>query len=324
VRYLTDGDVERLVSVADARAAVERAFLALGRGTAAVQARRRTTAEPPPGTPAGPAKLSTLGAVLLDEGVLGAKVYATVAGRFSFLVVLFAADDGRRLAVLESDALTRLRTGAASALAVERLARPASARLAVFGAGALADAHARALAAVLPLREIRVVGRREPPEAFARRTEEAIGVPVCATTDAAVALEDADVVVTATRSATPVFDGRLVRPGLHLCAAGTSLPDARELDEEALARCDRIVVEWKEQARMEAGGLVHAVAAGRRSWDEVAELADVLRGHAPGRNGPEEVTLYQSVGIGLEDVAVAAVAWARAEAEGIGHVLRSS
>jgi ornithine cyclodeaminase len=317
VRYLTDGDVERLVGVAEARVAVERAFRSFGQARAAVQARCRTAV----GVAAGDVKLSTLGAVLSDDGVLGAKVYSTVGGRFSFLVVLFAADDGRRLAVLESDTLTRLRTGAASALAAEHLAAPGARRLALFGAGALARAHAAALAEVLPLVEIRVVGRRGAPVAFAREIEAATGVPTCATTDPAAALDGADVVVTATRSTTPVFEGGLVRPGVHLCAVGTSRTDARELDDTALARCDRIVVEWKEQARAEAGGLVHAVASGARSWDDVAELADVLLDRAPGRAGPDEVTLYQSVGIGLEDVAVAAVAWRRAEVEGIGQRL---
>lgn len=303
--YLTDDDVARLVSPADALDAVTSAFAAFGRGDAAVQRRERTDA--------GGVKLSTLGAVLPsaggEGGVLGAKVYSTVGGAFTFLVVLFAAADGRRLAVLDSGALTRLRTAATSVLST-RVLRTRSApveRVVVFGSGSQGRGHVDAFSAAYPDADVVTVGRSTD----GGDVEKAVGA--------------ADVVVTATRATTPVLLGAWLPDGVHVCAVGTSRPDACELDAGAYARADVVTVEWLPQARHEAGGLVQAVDAGVLTWDDVVELAPLV---AFGEFGAPEttelaesgsgVTVFQSVGIGLEDVAVAEVAWRLAVETGAG------
>lgn len=314
MRFLRDEDVAALVSPADALAAVRAAFEEAASGSAAVQPRVRTTA--------GGAKLSTLGAVLERRGVLGAKVYATVGGRFTFLVALFAAEDGRRLAVLESDALTRLRTAATSVLATEVLRPKAPRRLVVFGSGLQATGHVAAFTDRWALDEVVIVGR-EARVSVAADLEAATSTPVraVATGGAAAAVAEGDVVVTATRSTTPVLRGSWLAHGAHVCAVGSSRPEAQELDADVYERAALVAVELRDQAEQEAGGLVDAVAAGAVAWDDVAELADVVGGAVVPRESDDEVTVFQSVGIGLEDVAVAACAWEAAERGGRGVVL---
>ncbi|HET7654909.1 MAG TPA: hypothetical protein VFK42_17885 [Acidimicrobiales bacterium] len=304
--YLDDDAVVGLVSPDDALVAVRDAFAAFGRGEAAVQRRERTDA--------GAVKLSTLGAVVPTAGVLGAKVYSTVGGQFTFVVVLFAADDGRRLAVLESGALTRLRTAATSVLSTQLLhGGRAVDRVVVFGSGAQGRGHVAAFTAAFGDVDVATVGRSTP----AGELEKLVGA--------------ADVVVTATRATTPVLSGRWLGDDVHVCAVGTSRVGACELDTAVYERASVVAVEWREQARNEAGGLVQAVEAGVLSWDDVVELGALAS--SAGRfgdygplfdtevtesNGGGRVTVFQSVGIGLEDVAVAAVAWRHAVDRGVG------
>jgi ornithine cyclodeaminase len=313
VRFLTNADVDALVDPAAALTAVHGAFEELARGSAAVQARERTAV--------GDVKLSTLGAVIAGDGVLGAKAYSTVAGNFSFLVVLFAADDGRRLAALESDALTRLRTAATSTLAARLLARPSPKRLVVFGSGSLAQGHVHALADAFEPESVTMVGRT-PPVEVAAELSSSLRVPV-STGEARASLEGADLVVTATRATDPLFPSSWLPDGAHVSAVGSSRPEARELDDDTYRRARTVAVEWRPQAAREAGGLLHAVEAGAVTWERVVELADLLAERVPGRVSPDDVTLFQSVGIGLEDVALAAEVWRRAEAADVGVVLGS-
>jgi ornithine cyclodeaminase len=304
VLFLTNEDVAAAVGPAEALAAVRNAFWAWAEDRAAVQDRVRTAVSD--------VKLSTLGAVVVDDsdpdgGIVGAKTYSTVGGQFTFLIVLFAASDGRRLAVLEADTVTRLRTAATSTMAVQLLARPDPPSVVVHGSGIQARSHVEALAAALPSSTFLLVGRTRPVEAAAALTARC-GVEVIASDDRHAGLEEGTIIVTATRSAVPLFDGTALAPGTTVCAIGSSRPETRELDDDAYAGASRIVVEWRQQARREAGGLMQAADTGLVDWNDVVELADLVAGRASGRADDAERIIYQSVGIGLEDVAVAAAA----------------
>lgn len=301
MRHFSDDEIEALASGAEIGAALESAFRQFGAGRAAVQPRVRIEA--------GGTKLSTMGAVLPDERVAGAKIYTTVAGRFTFVIVLFASD-GRPLATFDGGALTKLRTAAVSAVAAKVLARPDASVLAVFGTGVQARAHVPALAGVLPIREVRVVGR-DSAEDFVAEVRQRCGIDARAAS-AAEALAGADIVVTATRAAQPLFDGARVPDGAFVAAIGSSRPDSRELDDALVGRADPVVVEWKEQARSEAGDLIQAAAGGALDWSRVMELGDLLAGGVPPKRHPGSVALFKSVGIGLEDVALAAMIYRNA------------
>ncbi|MGF6917250.1 ornithine cyclodeaminase family protein [Paraburkholderia sp. 40] len=299
--HLNDAQIDALVGFDEAIPTLEQAFRALSRGRAAVQRRVRTEA--------GGLKLSTLGAVLPEAGVTGAKVYTTINGRFSFSIVLFSTDDGRPLATLDANALTRIRTAATTVLAVRALAREDARAVAIFGTGVQGRAHAQALAAHTGLQSFRIVGLDNVVQVVdeLNARHRARGVKATAG-EAAEAVRDADVIVTATRATGALFDGATLAPGAMVAAIGSSLPYTRELDDTTLARASRIVVELHEQAREEAGDLVQA-APGTFDWRNVVELGDVLEGRASGRVRSEDIVVYKAVGIGLQDVALAGLAW---------------
>ena len=219
--------------------------------------------------------------------------------------VLFDAESLSPVAVLDGTALTNLRTAAVSGLATRHLARPDASRLVILGAGATANAHLDAILAVRPIRIVRVVSRSPgPAEALAARARDA-GLDAEVAGPEAVA--EADVVCTCTTSERPVFDGALLAPGTHVNAIGAYRPDMRELDDEAVARA-RVVVETREAALAEAGDLVIPLRAGRIRADHVvADLGELVRG-AVVRRGPEDVTVFKSVGIAPEDLVVARAA----------------
>ncbi|VVE15921.1 ornithine cyclodeaminase family protein [Pandoraea terrigena] len=299
--HLTDAQIDKLIGFAQAIPALESAFRELARGAAAVQRRVRTEAQ---GT-----KLSTLGAVLPGADVAGAKVYTTLRGQFNFVIVLFRASDGACLATLDANAITRLRTAATTMLAVRALARRGARTAAVFGTGVQGAAHAHALAQFTDIKTLHIVGIEGDAAlaALLNATYGAQGVMARAvSTDEA--LDGAEVVITATRSTTPLFDGHALSPGAFVAAIGSSLPHTREIDDNTLARAARIVVELREQAREEAGDLMLA-APGLVDWSGVAELGDVLEGLTPGRQRDDEIVVYKAVGFGLQDVTLAALAY---------------
>lgn len=303
MRHITDTMIDAAVTPADAQRALLEAFAAFGEGHAAMQERIRTEA--------GGVKLSTLGAVVPGQAVAGAKVYTTIQGRFSFVILLFSTRDGRPLASFDAGAITRLRTAACSVLAAQRLARPASQRLVLFGAGTQGTAHVEQFAQAYSLETISVCDPWLRPghldELAARCGAEVRAVDA---QQAQQAVESADIVVTASRSETPLFAGERLRPGVFVAAIGSSLPHTRELDDIALSRASVIAVEWRPQSLREAGDLVLADPAAVPP-EKIVELGELVSGRAPGRRSDADIAIYKSVGVGLEDVALAGLAYRR-------------
>lgn len=299
MKLITNQQVAELVTTKDAIAAIRQAFATAHAG--AQQCRVRTTA--------GQIMLSTMGAVLPGEGIAGAKVYTTIGGRFRFVILLFSAKDGAPLAAIEADEMTGLRTAAATAVATGFLARNDAATLAVIGTGVQARAHIPALCAVRNFTDILVAGI-ENREAFAADITRTTGIParVVRVDDAAAS---ADVLLTVTRSRKPLFSGHLVREGAFVAAIGASKADVRELDDICISKASAVVVEWKQQAREEAGDLV-LCGSGVLDWDKVIELADVVSGASELVRRPSDIVVYKAVGVGLEDVALAGLVYRRA------------
>jgi alanine dehydrogenase len=212
-------------------------------------------------------------------------------------ILLFKPDTGEPLVTMDGRLITEVRTAAVSAVATQRLARRDASVLAIIGSGVQARSHLEALRLVRDLREVRVWSPRRAA-AFA----EEHGVLAAASAEEAV--RGADVVVTATTSSTPVLSGEWVSPGAHINALGAPRPDWRELDDEVL-RHARIYVDSREAAMTESGDVI---AAG----EIFAEVGEVVSGAKPGRRSAEEVTLFKSLGLAVEDVATAELTYRKA------------
>jgi ornithine cyclodeaminase len=302
--HLDDATIAGLLDPASVTEAVGDAFAAWGRGEAATTQRARAAA-------AGQ-MASAMAAVVPPYS--GGKLYATANGVFTFVTVLFD-HDGRLLCTMDGDVLTRLRTPAGSALAVRAMAAPDARTAAVLGSGRQAWPHLEMLAAELPALERLAVWARRPEaaEALVARAV-AQGIPAVAAAQAAGAVEGADVVVTVTASPHPLFAVDAVSDRALLCAVGATKYDRCEIDPETVGRCAAVVCDDVTGSRVECGDLVRAVHAGTFRWDDAVELHDVLAGNVSVPRAGAAPVLFETQGVALQDVAVAALAYRRAVA----------
>ena len=312
--YLTERDVVGLLSMEDALQAVEDGFAALARGEASNIPRSRF---PLPG-----GAFNVMSAAAPGLGVMGLKTYGTSGGSATFHVQLSSTDTGELLAIIEASALGQLRTGAASGVATRHMAREDASTVGIIGAGRQAEAQLRAVCLV---RDIRRVGVYSPTaerrEAFAARMAARLGIEARPVDSAEACVRDSDIVVTITSSSEPVVEGRWIEAGTHINAAGANHWLRRELDQEAVEKTSVIVVDDLAQARVECGDLMHPVDRGVLTWEQVRSLAEVVAGVTPGRRREEDVTLFESQGIALEDIAAGARVYRLALEKGVGKEL---
>lgn len=312
---LRDVDVRRVLTMPEALRAVEDAFAAVARGEALNIPRQR-------GTLAN-ATLNTMGAIVPALDLAGIKCYpvvrqdTTVGSSLTMLV--YRISTGKLIGVMDANSLSQIRTGAASGVATKYMARQDSRVMTLFGSGWQAQTQLEAIALVLPgLERVHVIGRSTKRalqfcEEMGRRVDLDLGVPP----NVEAAVRESDVITTITGAHDPVFDGRWLPAGVHINAAGSNYANKREIDAVCVRRAHRIVVDDLELARLESGDLIGA-GVQDLDWRRVRALADVVCGNAPGRASSEEVTLFESQGLGLEDVAVAGRALDLAREQGIG------
>ena len=204
-------------------------------------------------------------------------------------------------------------------MAAKFLARPDAATVGILGTGWQAESQLEALCRVRGIGEVRCFSRdASRRHAFADRMAQRLGLPVHAVATPREAVQGMDIVVTATDSARPVVRGEWLERGVHVNAIGANRLESRELDAAVIQRCTFIAADSLEQARLEAGDLASSVAGGILDWDEVHELPSVVCGRLKGRRKAKDVTLFKSLGLAIEDVAVGAWVYERARKEGMG------
>lgn len=313
--FLDEKCVADLIGMDDALEAVEEVFGEVGRGNVTNVPRVRA-----------PLKNGTLritAAVLTYRGYYGIKVSSTTifesgAGR---VFSLYKADTGELCAIVQVFAMGAMRTGAASGIATKYMARPDASRLGIVGTGRQARTQAQAICKVRPIREIRAYSRSaENRDRFCADLEE-LGVKAVAATSPEDAVRACDVVVTATTATEPVLHGEWLAAGTHLNAIGANYEYRRELDAVTVARAEVIATDDREQVQYEATDLTAPVRDGIIGWDRVVGLGDIVAGNIAGRQSDEGLTLFKSLGVALEDVALAARAYEKAVKTGVGTPL---
>jgi ornithine cyclodeaminase/alanine dehydrogenase-like protein (mu-crystallin family) len=314
VLLLTEDEVRRLLTMDMALEAVEQGLrkLALDEAVNVPRARAQTDH----------AMLHTMSAAAKSLGVMGAKVYSTSRRGAQFLLPLFDGKTGALLSLMQADYLGQVRTGAASGVATQYMARQDASEVGLFGSGKQARTQVQAVCRVRRVRRVQVYSRNEENRRrFAAELSELCQTEVVPVSRPEMAAENKDVVITATTSREPVLNGAWLAQGTHLNAVGSNFLGKAELDAATFRRVAAVVVDSKDQARIEAGDFQQAFEEGSLHWSDVRELGQVIVGRYKGRAHDYDITLFKSLGIAVEDLAVAARVYARAQAEGVGRLI---
>lgn len=302
--YIKENDVTALLDMPSAIQALRDAFAARAR------AREEAVIVPRTRWAFGDKRLNVMGGGITAQGRYALKSY----GSGAYHVLLYSAQG--LLAIIEANNLGQIRTGAATGVATEKMARPGAGKVALIGSGRQARTQALALKAVGKLNELAVSARdRGRLETFCAGLKGELGVPVRAAGSAEEAVAGANIIVAATNSATPVVMNGWLKPGTHVVGMGANAANRREIDPEIVLRASLLVTDDVEQAKMEAAEFIDLNKVGKLDWSRVKPLHEIIT--APSVARPDgEITLFKSLGVGLEDVAVASVIYDRAMASG--------
>lgn len=311
IRYLTEADVKQLITMTLALEAVEEAHRALAEHRAIDVPRARIHL--PGGTQ------HVLQAAAPGLGYIGFKYYYTRPTGKSFYVHLINTESARLEAIIEAIHMSMVRTGAASGIATRHLASPDATVLGQIGAGYQGIGQLEAVCGVRKIRSARVYARnRDRLTAFCNTMSRKLGIEVAPANSAEAAVRGAHVVNVITKSAEPVLQGNWLEPGQHVNAAGSNALSRRELDEEAVKKCDIVTVDSRGTARNECGDLLPAIEKGWHRWETLTEIGEVIAGRAAGRSSARQITLYESHGMGIQDLYAGARVSALARERGIG------
>lgn len=313
--YLTEADVDRLFDMDAALYAVESSLIHQSNGNAINQPRQQLNAGPD-------THVNMMMASDGEWGVFGFKTYTFAGGVYNFFVFLSDSRTGALLAIIEANRMGQLRTGAATGIATKFMAPPEASSVGVIGSGFQARTQLEAVSKVRNLGRVKVYSpNHERRNAYALEMSERLELDVVPAQSARDAVSGAEIVVTITSSRTPVLYGEWLEPGMHVAAAGGADPYVSELDFAAVESADLIVVDDRSQARIESGELMMPASRGLLIWERTRELWQVVGGQASGRDNPEYVTLFKSLGMALWDVASAKVVYDRAIEQGIGRAV---
>ena len=323
MRILTQAEVTRLLPMGECITLMEQALASLARGEVVLPLRPVLRI---PDTPNVFAMMPTYSAVLPAFGV---KLITVFPGNHDSdldshqgAVLLFDQTRGQLVAMMDASSITGIRTAAVSGVATQLLALPNASTLAILGSGVQGRTHLEAMRAVRPITTVRIWSRSaEHARAYAVWAKRTYGLEVEVVASAERAVRGAHIICTTTAAREPILQGDWLAPGAHVNAVGSSAPGARELDSAAVVRA-RVYTDRRESALNEAGDLIIPMREGAITAEHiVAELGEVIVGKATGRGSPEEITLFKSLGIAIEDLASACHVYARAEREQVGVVV---
>ena len=264
--------------------------------------------------------MQLMSGVCYYRDAMGLKVYTSFRTGTRFMVLLFSAEIGDLLSIVQADNLGRMRTGAASGVATKYLAKESARIVGMIGSGGQAATQLEAVSAVRNIESARVYSRRpEPLAAFCTTMSEKLGIDVSPAPSPEEAVTGADVIVTITNARDPVVKGEWVSEGAHINAAGSNSLVRKEIDNDSVRKSDIITVDSREQAQLECGDLLVAAERGVVNWETVTELGDVVSGKTPSRTSDSQITLFESQGLAIQDVATATKIYELALANDLGQ-----
>jgi ornithine cyclodeaminase/alanine dehydrogenase-like protein (mu-crystallin family) len=314
VLFLTEEDVRHLLTMDMALEAVELVLRKMALDEAANIPRARSQTDH--------AMLHVMSAAAKTLGVMGYKAYSTSRKGAHFHVGLYDGKSGALQALIQADYLGQMRTGAASGVATQYMARHDASEVGLFGSGKQACTQLMAVCKVRKVRRVQVYSpNEERRRAFADEMSKLCQVDVVPVPRPELAAEDKDIIITATNSREPVLNGHWIAEGTHLNVIGSNFLGKAEVDAVAVRRCESIVVDSKDQARLEAGDFTAALEEGSIHWADIHELGQVIVGRYTGRAHSQDVTMFKSLGVALEDIAVAARVLAKAQTQNVGKLL---
>ncbi|MCI0439123.1 MAG: ornithine cyclodeaminase family protein [Chloroflexi bacterium] len=314
---LTDNEVSQLMTMGDAIEVIEDSFRQAGEGLTWNRPRSRIR------MPAGFHHL--MAAAVLGSNVFGLKTYTSFRSGVRFLVILYDSNSGDLLAMVQGGKLTQLRTGAVSAVATKYMAREDSTTVGIVGTGFQGRAQLEGVCGVRSIKSVKAFDAVEDSaKRFAGEMSKELGVEITAVASAEEAVKDVDIVITMTTSRTPVLLGDWLQPGQHINAAGSNHWIRQEVDDNVIRKASIIIVDSLEDAQVEAGDLLYPIERGRVRWSQIKELADVVVGHIKARKSQDDITLFESQGIAVSDIAAAAYVYAKAKERGLGVELPMS
>ncbi len=312
--FLNEQEVAQLLPMAECVDVLDEAFRHAGAGKVDIKPRSRIR------MPGG--FFHFMAAADADHQVFGYKAYPSFAGGARMIVMLYDYNTGELLSCMEGGRLGQIRTGAASGLATRYMGRSDADSVGVIGSGFQARTQLEAVCAVRDIRRAKVYSRRpERRESFAQRMSEQLNIEVTPVDSAQECVSEVAVAVTITSARDPVLEGEWLTPGTHVNAAGGNHWMRREIDEAAVLRSAVIAVDDLDQAKIECGDLLWPESRGEFRWDMVCELQDVVAGRVAGRPNDQAVTLFESMGVALEDIAAAQLVYRKAREQGIGQEL---
>ena len=323
IRVLRGAEVRNLLPMAECVDLMQRTMIAVSEGRVVLPLRSILV------MPGDRGMMGMMPGYLADPECFGVKLVSLIPRnkppQYSShlgIVLLFEADHGQPVALLDAAEITAIRTAAASGLATRLLARPEAGDLALLGAGEQARSHLEAMLSVRTLRRVRVWARdRDKARLFAEAQGVKHNIVIETSPSVREAIAGADIICTTTKAREPILQGEWLTPGVHLNVVGSSIAGAAEIDTPAVVRA-RFFVDCRNSTVNEGGEYLRALKAGAITPDHIlGEIGEVANGSKVGRRSPLDVTLYKSLGIAPQDLAAAHFVLEKARAAGIGQVI---
>ncbi len=312
--FLTEEDVRQVLTMPMAITAVEKVLREISLGQGINIPRQRTR------VPKG--ALHILQGAVESQQIMGYKAYTSTREGTRFLLYLYDSNHGNLQAVIEANYLGMMRTGAASGVASKWLSRNDSTTVGLFGSGWQATGQLEALCCVRPISQVKVMARNaERLNEFCRQNSDRLGIPVEPCQDAEQVVSNSDIVTTVTTATEPLIQFPWVKEGTHLNAVGSNALIRREIDEKTIRSCSLVTVDARDVAANECGDLLPLIEKGRLNWRQVIELGDIISGQANGRTTSEQITLFESQGMAVQDLMIGSRVLAAARSKSLGKEL---